>query len=54
MQQMQNWKVLIAEVKQMNIAGIVILSSVLGGMSGAMVWAWISMYTERGKKNDKI
>lgn len=31
----------------MNIAAIVILSSVLGGMSGAMVLVWYLMYTNK-------
>lgn len=40
----------------MNIAAIVILSSVIGGMSGAMVCVWTSMYmdkTVKGKREQK-
>ena len=40
----------------MTIAGIAILSAVIGGMSGAMVCVWTSMYmdkTVKGKRECK-
>ena len=36
-----------------NIAGIVILSTIIGGMAGALVCVWTSMYMDKNTKGKR-
>lgn len=36
-----------------NIAGVVILSATIGGMTGAFVCVWVSMYMDKNTKGKR-
>lgn len=37
-----------------NIAGLVILSAIIGGMAGAFVCVWTSMYMDKTTKGKRV